>query len=127
MTSSLTELSINRVNTANFINLDPTSIALKTRVEQFVAGTRKRTDGPTRSPQLFKVIWGTVGAGFVPIIGGGETRRFDFILVGNWDAIVDIGDYWVVGKQQNEIGYIYPWNGYEVKCGGYSHGGDPVA
>lgn len=120
-------VEIHRANTARFIDLDPTTIALKTRTEQFIAGTRKRTDGPTRSPQLFKVIWGTVGAGFVPIIAGGETRRFDFILVGNYDAIVDIGDYWTVNGQDNEIGYIYPPNGYEVKCGGYSHGGNPNA
>ena len=120
-------LAVQRANTARFIDLDPTTISLKTRIETYVAGTRKRVDGVTRDPQVFKVIWGTVGAGFVPLVAGGETRRFDFILVGNWDAIVAIGDYWTVNGQDNEIGYIYPPNFYEVKCGGYSHGGKPHA
>lgn len=127
MAASATELAIARLNTETFINLNPTSIILTPQITTFVAGTRKRMPGPLRAPQNFHVIWGTVGAGFVPVIAGGETRRFDFILVGNYDAVVAIGDYWNVGNQQNEIGYIYPSNGYEVKCGGYSHGGGPAA
>lgn len=126
MTASVTELAILRADTARYINLDPTSIILIPRSEQWVAGTRKRVNTSPRAPQLFKIIWGSTGAGFAPLIGGSETRRFDFILVGNYDAIVAIGDHWLIGTQDNEIDYIFPSNGYEVKCGGHSHGGDPV-
>jgi hypothetical protein len=118
-------LDVAKANTSQFINLDPTVITLTPRVETFVAGTRKRVDGVPRVAQVFKLIWVDFGAGFAPIIAGGETRRFDFILVGNYDAIVEIGDHWVIGNQDNSIDYIYPPNGYEVKAGGTSQGAKP--
>lgn len=127
MSTNPVELIIQRLNTERYIDLDPVWLTLTPRTEQFVAGTRTRVDGIPRISQKFKIIWGTVGAGFVPLLAGGETRRFDFILVGLYNANVAVGDHWVVGSQDNEIGYIYPSNGYEVKCGGYSHGGSPSA
>lgn len=125
MGASPSQLPFLRADTAKFILFDPTIVTLIPRNDQFVAGTRKRSDLPPRIPQVFKLIWVDYGAGFAPTIAGGETRRFDFILLGNYDAIVAIGDHWTVGAQDNEISYIYPPNGYEVKAGGISHGANP--
>jgi len=123
MVASATELAIARLNTEKFISLDPTVITLTPRQDVWVAGTKKRQSLPDRSEQIFKVIW-LPGDGIAYTIDG-ITMRFNFIVVGNYDAEVAIGDFWQVGNQQNEIDYVFPNNGYEVKAGGTSHGAHP--
>src|ERR1700760_2661619 len=112
-----TELAIHRANTSLYIGLNPTDIVLIPVLEQWVAGTKKMVDQTPRDSQTFHVIWapttGIVGGG-----GSGITHKFDFVLVGAYDVIVAIGDRWDIGAQRNVIDYIYPSNGYEVKCGG---------
>jgi hypothetical protein len=54
------------------------------------------------------------------------TRRFDFVLVGEHDANVAIGDYWKVGNQEFRIEAVTPYNGWEVKAHGISHGPKPT-
>ena len=121
---SAVELDIQRANTMYYIGLDPTSIALIPVDEVWVAGTKKLIEQSTRDPQDFHIIWapetGIVGGG-----GSGITHKFDFILVGAYDAIVAINDRWDVNSQRNVIDYVYPNNGYEIKCGGTSYGSKP--
>ena len=121
-----TELDIHRANTLLYIGLNPTDIALTPVNEVWIAGTKKLVEQTTRSAQTFYVIWapttGIVGGG-----GSGITHKFDFVLVGTYDAIVAIGDRWDVNNQRNVIDYVYPSNGYEVKCGGTSYGSKPDA
>lgn len=123
MIANATELAIHRANTKIYIDSDPVEIVLRTRVEEWVAGTKKFEEGSPRAGQRFKIIW-SGSTGFTYTIEG-LTRRFDFILVGEYDAVVEITDFWRVNSQDNEIQYIFPSNGYEVKCGGVSHGGAP--
>lgn len=125
MGASPSELPFLRAGTQRFIDLDPTTIVLTPRNDVWLAGTKVRGQLPDRDPQVFKVIWTDFGAGFSPTIVGPETRRFDFVLVGAYDAEIAIGDFWKVGDQDNEVTHIYPSNGYEVKAGGVSHGGNP--
>lgn len=93
--------------------------------ETFVNGTRIITEINPRPAQEFWVIW-PGGSGIVSNMFG-TTRKFDFILVGDWDAEVEIGDHWVEGAQKYQITFIEPYNGYEVKCGGVSVGAHPNA
>lgn len=120
------ELGVHRANTARYIELNPTSIILIPIQEQWVAGTKKLVEQPSRSPQTFHIIWapetGIVGGG-----GSGITHKFDFILVGAYDAVVAINDRWNINNQRNVIDYVYPANGYELKCGGTSYGSKPDA
>jgi hypothetical protein len=120
------ELSIHRANTAIYIALNPTNIVLTPIQEQWVAGSKKLVPQTPRTLQTFHVIWapetGIVGGG-----GSGITHKFDFILVGPWDAVVAINDRWDYGTQRNVIDYIFPSNGYELKCGGTSYGSKPNA
>lgn len=113
----------NRRLTEWFINDDPTPITLKTKVRQRSGGSSDFVNGPDRDEQILKVIYSGSDGQFVT--ADGETRRFDFIIVGKYDAIIEINDYWTEGKQRYTIDYVYPYNGYEVKCGGTSHGVKP--
>lgn len=119
------DLAVNRSNTDWYINLWPTEIILVPRQEIWVAGSKRLGDGVPRDPQTFHVIW-SGGTGITPMIDG-VTHRFDFILVGLYTAEVAIHDHWQMGTQDNEIDYVFPFNGYEVKCGGNSYGSKPDA
>lgn len=125
MTGSTVELAVNRANTKRFIDVDPTEIVLIPRQEIWVAGSKRIGDVAPRIPQTFKIIWG--GSSGITQTIEGTTRRFDFILVGEHDAVLAIRDHWLIGLQDNEIDYVFPANGYEVKAGGLSYGSKPVA
>jgi len=127
MALSTVELAIHRKNTDNFISADRTYIVLTPRgTESMVNGTKVFIPGNDRAEQSFKIIWmGENGIVRTPSTDGG-VRRFDFVLVGSYDAAVDVGDYWEVEDQENRIEYVYPFNGYEVKAGGISNGPKPA-
>lgn len=120
------ELSIHRKGTQKFIDADPTVIVLTPSTEVWSGGTKTYGSEPDRPAQNFKVIWSGSQDGLV-VKSEGTTRRFDFILVGSYDAQVAIGDHWNVGEQHFQVEWVAPANGYEVKAGGVSHGDSPVA
>jgi hypothetical protein len=125
LTNSL-EISVHRKNTKRFIDADSTKIALIPRSEQYVDGTKKFLALPPRAVQTLKVIWmGDDGVVRQIDQTPGGVRRFDFVLLGEYDAIIQIGDCWYEGNQEFRIEYVYPYNDYEVKAGGVTHGSKP--
>ena len=118
------ELALQRKATAEFIEADRTDLVLipSNRVEEF--GTVSFVDLPPRPSQPFKVIW--PGGDGIVVTSDGTTRRFDFILVGNYNATVAIGDHWSEGSQHYQVEWVQPYNEYEVKAGGSSHGSSPA-
>lgn len=121
---SVINMSINRQATEWFINDDPTLVTLKTKTWVSSGGSKESVNGPDRVQQKFKIIYdGSTGQ---VKTADGETRRFDFIIVGKYDAAVAIGDYWDEGNQRYTIDYIFPNNGWEMKCGGTTHGISPA-
>lgn len=119
------EISLHRKGTERFINADPTEIVLIPSTETWVGGTKTFSSGTPRTAQNFKVIWPGSQDG-ITVTSNGTTRRFDFILVGEYDALVSIGDHWTVDTQHFQVEWIAPSNGYEVKAGGSSHGNKPT-
>lgn len=118
------ELALHRKGTSHFIEADVTVISLVPSQEQWVDGTKRFISQPPRDAQRFKIIWGGE-SGIVRETPNG-VRRFGFILVGNYYATVAIGDTFYIGTNKFVIEYIFPDNGYEVKCGGNSHGSKPT-
>lgn len=125
MISSSIELAIHRKNTDRFIKADPTNIVLFKKNVSIIDGTERVLPPTARNVQKFKIIWGGE-SGIIRDVEGGGVRRFDFILVGKYNSVVEIGDYWKNGNQVFTIEYILPSNGYEVKAGGVSHGSKPT-
>jgi hypothetical protein len=122
LTSTL-EKVIHRKGTKRFIGADPTTIVLSKPGGSIVDGTYRSGVGVARNPQQFKLIWSDQ-SGIVRELPDG-TRRFDFVLLGEHDAIVEIGDTFDIGTNKYVVTYIYPYNDYEVKAGGISHGPNP--
>ena len=80
----------------------------------------------TEDPQELRIIWdGSDGINRQVNEEQSGSRRFDFILVGKYDADLAIGDFWEEGSQKFIIESIFPSNDWEVKAGGISHGSTP--
>ena len=132
MAYSAAELALHRLGTQHFIDADYRMIALTPRTQELVNGTKKFAVQSPRPAQKFKVIFqNTSGVYQNPALyrevgDRGGVQRFDFILVGEYDAVVAVHDFWKDGDQQYEVEYIFPYNGYEVKVGGVSHGPKPI-
>lgn len=130
MVATAVELAVHRANTFRYINLNPYEIILTPVQETFVAGTKTRTPQVDRDSQIFHVVWGFGTSGHQGTRGISESagltnRKFDFIIIGNYDAELEIGDFWKIGEQMNQVEFLFPYNGYEVKGGGTSYGGSP--
>lgn len=121
------QIELNRQLTTWFINQDPTTVTLTPVAEvQTSGGGYTFEDLPERVPQIFKFI--QQGSNFTGVIesGDGRERQYEFIMVGNWDAAIAIGDHWQDANGQDwRIGGFIPNNGYEIKAGVYSWGKRP--
>ncbi len=122
---SSVELDIHRRGTERFIDSDPTEIVLIPSTTVWSGGVKSYGEGTPRPSQRFKVIWSGSQDGIV-VTSQGKARRFDFILVGKHDAVIEIGDHWSSGDQFFQVEWIAPDNGYEIKAGGSSHGDTPT-
>lgn len=128
--SVASELFENRRLTSAFIATDPVPVQLIPRVKvRTASGAYTWTDAAPRALQTFKLVFGgATGGGRAGLVrtGDGVERMFAFILIGNHDAVVEIGDHWLDAEGQSwEIEEILPYNGYETKATVRSYGGDP--
>ena len=121
--ASTLEKSVHRKGTTRFINADPTVITLTPTGGEVVDGTYKAGVGADREAQRFKIIWG--GESGIVRKTPDTVYRFDFILLGEYNAIVAIGDTFSIGDNKYIVEYVFPYNDYEVKAGGVSHGANP--
>lgn len=125
MLSKSVEMTLHRKGTEKFIAADPTEIALTPSTETWVGGTKVLSAATAKAAQTFKVIWSGSQDG-IAVTSQGKTRRFDFIIIGKYDSDIAIGDHWNVGDQHFQVEWVAPYNGYEVKAGGSSHGSKPT-
>lgn len=123
MLASTLEKSIHRKGTQRFIDSDPTDIILTPNTGTVTDGTVGFSNQSPRASQRFKLIW-SGESGIVREVPDGA-RRFDFVLVGAYDATVAIGDTFSINSNKYIVDYLFPYNDYEVKAGGVSHGANP--
>lgn len=117
---------MNREATHWFISLDPTAVSLVPREEVKTAtgGTRFQ-NFPPRPQQIVKLINQSGTSDAIRIAQDGAHRRYDFVLVAEWDATIHLLDFWEdPGKPDHfwQVTAIEPYNGYEVKAGITAHG-----
>lgn len=123
------ELWVQRKNTHWYIEADPVDIALSRR-----ATARTALGGMTKSfvrqvpTQRFKLIMQSpAGASIEQRTDDGTERRVDYVLLGEWDADVEIGDYWddVTGERWEVTSQI-PYNNYEKRYNVEAYGKKPL-
>lgn len=125
------ELEVNRKLTKWFIGLDPTDIVLTTkgtRIER-PGGGYLNGPGVNRPEQRFKLISQSGASDGLTTTEDGKERKYDFILMGLYDAEIEIGDFWEDdldgGHTFTVMGFI-PNNGYEVKATILAFGKRPI-
>lgn len=114
------EIRIQRKNTHRFIAADPTDVSLTPRVEtKTAAGGTAIADGLVRPPQRFRVIPASHTERPSPgaaAPASGQQRRHDFTLLGEWDAVMEPGDWWQDERGERwVIDEMVPHNGYETR------------
>lgn len=118
-------LDVHRENTRAFIRADPTSITLRTRTaERTALGGRIMTDGTFRSPQIGKLIMiSPAGGSIEQRTDDGTERQVDYILLLEWDAEIEVGDWWDdTHGNRWEVKAIVPTNNYEIRAVVEAHG-----
>lgn len=113
------ENRINRLNTSEFIAADPVYVALRTRGSTRTAsGAFDRQMGAQRPQQRFKLIMQSPAGGSIEATADdGITRRVDYVLLGEWDCVFEVGDYWDDNANRRyEITAIIAENPYERRA-----------
>lgn len=116
-------LGTNRQLTSWFIDQDPTSVVFTPHHQEWTGGAKKMVSDPDRSAQIVKIIY--PGGDGIVIEEDHTSRRFDFIVVAEYDADIDLWDSFDHLANHYVVEYVFPYNGYEVKVGGSSHGSEP--
>lgn len=121
-------LQMSRRHTELFIADDPTTVELQpsTKTRQ-PGGGYKYVLGAKRPPQDFKIIFQSGSADGIVESEADQARKYDFVIVGKYNAEIEINDVWedVNGDKWIVTGFA-PFNSYETKamCVAFS-GGKP--
>jgi len=121
-------LSALRKQTDLFIADDPTDIVLKQgkrTATETASGGMVYGDDVARDSQTFKLI--NSGGDFDGVVdtGDGKVRRFNYVILGKYNAEVDIGDWWEDGGTRYEVTAALVKNDYETKHSVIAYGKDP--
>lgn len=111
-------LEIQRELTHWYIMQDPTPVQLtpKERVDS-PNGGYTMVDGAPRAVQIVKMTFPAGNSDGIIDSGTGFEREYDFIVVGEWDATIKTGDYWIEDSgQKYVVTGVSAYNGYEVKA-----------
>lgn len=136
MGQSPAALRVLRKQTEWFINDDPFDIVLTPRstVTRVAGGGYMRSDGTPRPSQRVKLIYtgsarGVGGQEGLQVTADGVERRYDYIIVGPWDMVIEVGDHWTDPRGNRcEVTSLIPDNEYERRAtasifGGRTEGG----
>lgn len=111
------ELAMQRRNTQAFIEASPVELVLVPHTDvKTPSGGVVTTPGTPRVPQRFRLIPMSSVERPSESTNGGEQRKYDMTLLGNWDCVMDIGDEFSdVDGNTYVIDALVPFNNYERK------------
>lgn len=112
------EATMQRVNTAAFINANPIAIALvpNTRTKTASGGWADTPQTP-RKLQILRLIPQSVSAGAPERATDGVARKWPYVLLGLWNAEMAVGDTFDFDGVTLQVKYMWPENGYERRAG----------
>lgn len=105
-----------RYTTQAFIDEDPTVIALQRETLVAKPGGYHDKTRAAIAPQTFRLVNQTPYGGIQYSGSDDETHSFQFIMVGRYDADIEIDDIWVDGESQYHVDSIMATNSYEKRA-----------
>lgn len=115
--SIASELAVNRRNTRAFIIARPFELALTPQARvKTASGGFKYQDLPVRATQTLRLIEQASAYGNSPGLlqsSDGKQRRVQFQLLGQWDSVIEVYDYWITDDIRYEVAELLPFNNYE--------------
>lgn len=107
-----------RDDTNRFIAVAPVEIELDTfTVEDDGTGGKRTISSGTRPPQVFTLLEPrSSGYGEKLTMPEGTNSKFDFMLLGVWDAMIGMKDQFVMDGLVYRVENILPNNGYETRA-----------
>lgn len=117
-------LRILRKQTKAFIDDDPFTIVLTPRSTstRVPGGGYVKSNGTPREPQTVKLVYtgssrGVGGQEGMQVTADGVERRYDYVIVGEWDMEIAPGDHWVdLRGNRCEVTSLIPDNEYERRA-----------
>ena len=117
-------LRILRDQTKAFIDDDPFTIVLTPKSDpvRVPGGGFEKVDGDPRDPQIVKLVYsgsarGASGQEGVQVTSDGVERRFDYVIIAEWDAELEVGDRWTDALGNHcQITSLIPDNEYERRA-----------
>ena len=104
-----------RKATDRIIKLDYRTIVLVPHADtKTPSGAVKKTAGIPRDAQTFSIT--PMDDQIVSTESGAKAQQWKYILVGRYNAIIEIGDSWEDGNMTYEVVSIFPSNDYEKRC-----------
>lgn len=124
--SSEIGLAYNRRLTKRYIDHDPTTLVLTPHARSATGdGGYSLGPGTPKAPQKFKLVavinnWDGITRGEYA-----DSRSWAYIVVGEYDADIAIGDTWNDGNTTYRITAILQASDYEIRCAATAFGEDP--
>lgn len=117
-------LKVLRKQTKWFIDDDPFEITLTPRSQstRVAGGGFVKSNGTPRAPQIVKLVYagsarGASGQEGIQVTSDGVERRYDYVIVGEWDMEIEVGDHWLDPRGNRcEVTSLIPDNMYERRA-----------
>lgn len=120
----MTVLDIQKRLTKAFIDTAPVSLTLTPRnLVSDGEGGKRQVPGTPRTAQTFMLSEPSDSGARLPVAtSDGEQLTIDFMLLGEFDAVIAEGDVFVYNGYEYKIETIMPFNGYERRALVIRHG-----
>lgn len=105
-----------RYTTKQFIQDESTSIAIKRQVKTNKPGGGHDFPKIDLPPQKFRFINQDITSGIAFGIDDGLARRFSYVIVGPYNADLNVNDTWTDNNIQYKVDAIIPGNGWETRA-----------
>jgi hypothetical protein len=121
---SAAELKALRAGTVAFIAANPVQLTLTPR-KRITSGTGTTFQNmPARNEQTLCLIDQSTTRSPSPGVvqtSDGRERLVEFVLLGRWDAKVELWDTWTDANGVWEVAQVFPDNGYELRAAVVRH------
>lgn len=111
-----TRLAYLRYTTKTYINDDPTIVVIQRQMKVSKPGGGHDFPKASLPAQTFRFVNQNIGSDIDYGVDDGIAHRSSYVIVGEYDADLDVNDTWTVGGQQYKIDSIAPDNGWERRA-----------